>query len=36
MDAGEIGDIRQVIVTSRDPELPPVGYMKVAGGLSAT
>ncbi len=33
MDAGEIGDIRQVIVTSRDPEIPPVGYMKVAGGL---
>lgn len=33
MDSGEIGDIRQVIVTSRDPEIPPVGYMKVAGGL---
>ena len=33
MDADEIGDIRQVIVTSRDPEIPPVGYMKVAGGL---
>jgi myo-inositol 2-dehydrogenase/D-chiro-inositol 1-dehydrogenase len=33
MDKGEIGDIRQVIVTSRDPEIPPVGYMRVAGGL---
>ena len=33
MDSGEIGDVRQVIVTSRDPEIPPIGYMKVAGGL---
>jgi myo-inositol 2-dehydrogenase/D-chiro-inositol 1-dehydrogenase len=33
MDAGEIGDVRQVIITSRDPEIPPVGYMKVAGGI---
>ena len=31
--AGEIGELRQVIITSRDPEVPPVGYMKVAGGL---
>ena len=31
--AGEIGDLRQVIITSRDPEIPPVSYMKVAGGL---
>jgi len=31
--AGEIGELRQVIITSRDPEIPPVGYMKVAGGL---
>ena len=23
--AGEIGDLRQVIITSRDPEIPPVG-----------
>lgn len=30
---GEIGELRQVIVTSRDPEIPPVAYMKVAGGL---
>jgi myo-inositol 2-dehydrogenase/D-chiro-inositol 1-dehydrogenase len=31
--AGEIGELRQVVITSRDPELPPVAYMKVAGGL---
>lgn len=31
--AGEIGDLRQVIITSRDPEVPPVAYMQVAGGL---
>ena len=33
LDRGEIGDVRQVIVTSRDPEVPPVAYMQVAGGL---
>lgn len=31
--AGEIGELRQVIITSRDPEVPPIAYMKVAGGL---
>lgn len=31
--AGEIGELRQVVITSRDPEIPPVAYMKVAGGL---
>ena len=31
--SGEIGDLRQVIITSRDPEIPPVSYMQVAGGL---
>lgn len=30
---GEIGDLRQLIITSRDPEVPPISYMKVAGGL---
>ena len=30
---GEIGELHQVIVTSRDPEVPPDSYMKVAGGL---
>lgn len=33
IDDGEIGEPRQLIITSRDPEVPPVGYMKVAGGL---
>lgn len=32
-DAGAIGEVRQVIITSRDPDVPPIGYMKVAGGL---
>ena len=31
--AGEIGDLRQVSITSRDPGIPSVDYMKVAGGL---
>ncbi len=31
--AGEIGDLRQVAITSRDPGIPPVAYMQVAGGL---
>ncbi|MCB1883778.1 MAG: inositol 2-dehydrogenase [Geminicoccaceae bacterium] len=31
--AGEIGAVRQVQITSRDPEVPSVAYMKAAGGL---
>ena len=31
--AGEIGDLRQVTITSRDPGIPSVDYMKAAGGL---
>ena len=33
IQAGEIGEIRQLIITSRDPEVPPKAYMDVAGGL---
>ncbi len=33
MLAGDIGDLHQVIITSRDPELPPKSYLEVAGGL---
>lgn len=33
MLAGEIGDLHQVIITSRDPEMPPRSYLEVAGGL---
>jgi myo-inositol 2-dehydrogenase/D-chiro-inositol 1-dehydrogenase len=29
---GEIGIVEQVIITSRDPGLPPIGYLKVSGG----
>jgi len=31
--AGEIGEIHQVIITSRDPEMPPRAYYEAAGGL---
>jgi myo-inositol 2-dehydrogenase/D-chiro-inositol 1-dehydrogenase len=30
--AGEIGNVEQVIITSRDPGLPPLDYLKVSGG----
>lgn len=30
---GEIGRLEQVIITSRDPGLPPIGYLKGSGGL---
>lgn len=30
---GEIGEVRQVLITSRDPDIPSDEYMKVAGGL---
>ena len=30
---GAIGVIHQVIITSRDPEPPPAGYVRVSGGL---
>ncbi len=33
MRAGEIGNLHQVIITSRDPGLPPRAYLEVAGGL---
>jgi myo-inositol 2-dehydrogenase/D-chiro-inositol 1-dehydrogenase len=32
IDAGEIGDVRQVIITSRDPAPPPPGY-QASGGV---
>ena len=31
--AGEIGDLHQVIITSRDPAPPPLSYVRVSGGL---
>lgn len=33
MDAGDIGQIRQVIITSRDPGLPPKDYVAHSGGI---
>jgi myo-inositol 2-dehydrogenase/D-chiro-inositol 1-dehydrogenase len=31
--AGEIGELNQVVITSRDPGMPPRSYYEVAGGL---
>jgi myo-inositol 2-dehydrogenase/D-chiro-inositol 1-dehydrogenase len=31
--AGEIGDVRQVIITSRDPSLPTRDYVRTSGGV---
>jgi myo-inositol 2-dehydrogenase/D-chiro-inositol 1-dehydrogenase len=31
--AGKIGDLHQVIITARDPALPPRAYLEEAGGL---
>ncbi|MBL9188046.1 MAG: inositol 2-dehydrogenase [Opitutaceae bacterium] len=30
--AGQIGAVEQVIISSRDPGLPPISYLKVSGG----
>ncbi|HEY4302762.1 MAG TPA: inositol 2-dehydrogenase [Candidatus Didemnitutus sp.] len=32
IDAGAIGAVEQVIISSRDPGLPPLAYLKVSGG----
>ena len=31
--AGEIGRLHQVVITSRDPEPPPLSYVRISGGL---
>lgn len=33
IDAGRIGEVRQVIITSRDPGMPPPAYVKTSGGI---
>ena len=33
IEAGEIGDVRQVIITSRDPGLAPEDYIEHSGGI---
>ncbi len=32
IEKGEIGSVEQVVITSRDPGLPPLEYLKVSGG----
>ena len=32
-NAGRIGNLEQLVITSRDPSPPPVDYIKVSGGL---
>jgi myo-inositol 2-dehydrogenase/D-chiro-inositol 1-dehydrogenase len=31
--AGDIGDLHQVVITSRDPGMAPVAYMEASGGI---
>lgn len=33
IDRGEIGDVRQVVITSRDPSPPPPDYIRRSGGI---
>jgi len=33
IDDGEIGDVRQVIISSRDPGMPPREYVRHSGGI---
>jgi myo-inositol 2-dehydrogenase / D-chiro-inositol 1-dehydrogenase len=33
LDAGEIGTPEMLIITSRDPQAPPVPYIKASGGI---
>jgi myo-inositol 2-dehydrogenase/D-chiro-inositol 1-dehydrogenase len=33
IDAGEIGSVRQVVITSRDPAPPPLTYIASSGGI---
>ena len=33
IDAGEVGDVRQVIISSRDPGMPPREYVLHSGGI---
>ncbi len=32
LDKGAVGNVEQVVITSRDPGLPPFEYLKVSGG----
>src|SRR5690606_9737750 len=33
VEEGKIGDIHIVKITSRDPDAPPIEYVKVSGGM---
>ena len=33
LDAGEIGALEQVVISSRDPGPPPLSYIRVSGGM---
>lgn len=33
IEAGEIGDLQQVVITSRDPSMAPAAYIEVSGGI---
>ncbi len=33
IEAGQIGDVHQVVITSRDPDLAPDAYIEVSGGI---
>jgi myo-inositol 2-dehydrogenase/D-chiro-inositol 1-dehydrogenase len=33
IEAGRIGEVRQVIISSRDPGMPPPAYVKTSGGI---
>ncbi|HEY0276020.1 MAG TPA: inositol 2-dehydrogenase [Paenirhodobacter sp.] len=33
IDAGKIGDLHQVVITSRDPGMAPAAYIEVSGGI---
>jgi myo-inositol 2-dehydrogenase/D-chiro-inositol 1-dehydrogenase len=33
LDAGEVGAVEQVVISSRDPGPPPLSYLKVSGGM---
>lgn len=33
VEAGQIGDVHQVVITSRDPDIAPDAYIEVSGGI---
>jgi len=33
LDKGEIGKVEQLLITSREPMLPPIDYLRTSGGL---